>query len=59
MLGNLVAFIMPISFAVLILVVRKYPNVDMIMFSIFAGIVAMLIGYLISTKINISTHDLF
>ena len=28
MTGNVAAFIMPISFAVLILVVRKYPNVD-------------------------------
>ena len=30
MIGNIAAFIMPISFAVLILTVRKYPNVDMI-----------------------------
>ena len=57
--GNLVAFIMPSSFAVLIIIVRKYPNVDMIPLQLFAGIVAMLIGYFVSTKINISTHDLF
>ena len=57
--GNLVAFIMPSSFAVLIIIVRKYPNVDMIPLQLFAGIVAMLIGYFASTKINISTHDLF
>ena len=57
--GNLVAFIMPSSFAVLIIIVRKYPNVDMIPLQLFAGIVAMLIGYFISTKISISTHDLF
>jgi len=57
--GNLVAFIMPSSFAVLIIIVRKYPNVDMIPLQLFAGIFAMLIGYFVSTKINISTHDLF
>ena len=57
--GNLVAFIMPSSFAVLIIIVRKYPNVDMIPLQLFAGIVAMLIGYFVSNKINISTHDLF
>jgi len=56
--GNLVAFIMPSSFAVLIIIVRKYPNVDMVPLQLFAGIVAMLIGYFVSTKINISTHDL-
>ena len=56
--GNLVAFIMPISFAVLIIIVRKYPNVDMVPLQLFAGVVAMLIGYFVSVKINISTHDI-
>jgi len=57
--GNLVAFIMPSSFAVLIVIVRKYPHVDMIPLQLVAGIVAMLIGYFVSTKINISMNDLF
>ena len=56
--GNLVAFIMPISFAVLIIIVRKYPKVDMVPLQLFAGIVAMLIGYFVSTKINISSYDI-
>ena len=59
MLGNIVAFIMPISFAVLILVVRKYPNVDMVPSQFIAGIFALIIGYLMSGKINISYHDIF
>ena len=50
---------MPISFAVLILIVRKYPNVDMVPLQLIAGFVAMFIGYFISTKITISFHDLF
>tara|TARA_Y100000741_G_scaffold239405_1_gene183262 strand:- start:80 stop:949 length:870 start_codon:yes stop_codon:yes gene_type:complete len=58
-LGNIVAFIMPSSFAVLIIIVRKYPNVDMVPLQLFAGIVAALIGYFISTKIIISVNDLF
>ena len=58
-LGSIVAFIMPISFTVLIVIIRKYPKVDMIPLQLFAGIVAMLIGYFVSTKISISTHDLF
>ncbi len=57
--GNLVACVMPISFSVLIIIVRKYPNVDMVPLQLFAGIVAMLIGFFVSTKVNISTHDLF
>ena len=59
MSGNIVAFTMPITFAVLILIVRKYPHVDMIPLQLIAGIVAMFIGYLFSVKINISTHDVF
>ena len=41
--GNIAAFIMPISFAVLILVVRKYPNVDMVPAQFVAGIFALII----------------
>ena len=59
MTGNLAAFLMPISFAVLILVVRKYPNVDMVPAQFLAGIFALLIGFLMSEKILISGHDIF
>ena len=59
MLGNIAAFIMPISFAVLILIVRKYPNVDMVPSQFIAGIFALMIGYLMSGKIHISYHDIF
>ena len=59
MLGNIAAFVMPISFAVLILTVRKYPSIDMIPLQLIAGIGASLIGYLLSSKIIISTHDIF
>ena len=57
--GNLAAFIMPISFAILILIIRKYPNVDMVPLQLIAGICAMIIGYIMSGKINISLHDMF
>ena len=57
--GNLAAFIMPISFAILISIIRKYPNVDMVPLQLIAGVFAMLIGYLMSGKINISSHDIF
>ena len=58
-IGNLAAFSMPISFAILILVVRKYPNVDMVPSQFIAGIFALIIGYLMSGKINISYYDIF
>ena len=59
MSGNLAAFIMPISFAILILIVRKYPTVDMVPLQLYAGITAMMIGYIVAGKINISTYDIF
>ena len=59
MTGNLVAFIMPISFAILIIIVRKFPNVDMIPLQLVAGIFAMIIGFLMSPTILISLKDIF
>ena len=58
-LGNIVAFIMPISFAVLVVIIRKYPNVDMVPAQFTAGIAAGIIGFFIAREISISTHDLF
>ena len=57
-IGNIAAFVMPISFAVLILTVRKYPSVDMIPLQLIAGIGAVIIGYLFSSKIIVSSHDI-
>ena len=59
MSGNMAAFLMPVSFAVLILVVRKYPNVDMVPSQFIAGVFALIIGFLMSGKILISPHDIF
>ena len=56
--GNIVAFIMPISFAILVIVIRKYPNVDMVPAQFTAGIFAAIIGYVIAGKLSISLHDL-
>jgi len=57
--GNLVAFLMPITFAVLIIIVRKFPAVDMVPAQFVAGICCCLIGYMLSNKIMISYHDIF
>ena len=57
--GNLAAFTMPITIAVLIMIVRKFPSVDMVPAQFVAGVSSCLIGFLLSTKINISPHDIF
>jgi len=56
-IGNIVAFIMPISFAILVIIIRKYPNVDMVPAQFTAGIFAAIIGYVIAGKLSISLHD--
>ena len=57
--GNLAAFTMPITFAVLIMIVRKYPSVDMIPAQFVAGVSSCIIGFLLSTKLMISPNDIF
>lgn len=57
--GNLAAFSMPITFAVLIIIVRKFPTVDMVPAQFVAGICCCLIGYMLSNKLMISYHDIF
>ena len=57
--GNIVAFIMPISFAVLVIVVRKYPKTDMVPAQFIAGVTAAVIGYLVAGQLTISLHDFF
>ena len=59
MLGNIVAFVMPITFASLILIVRKYPHLDMVPLQLVAGFVALLIGFIFSNKILISSFDIY
>ncbi len=59
MSGNIAAFIMPVSFAILILIVRKYPTVDMVPLQLIAGIFAMFFGYLVAGKIMVSFYDIF
>ena len=57
--GNLAAFTMPITFAILIMIVRKYPHVDMVPAQFVAGLSSCVIGFFLSTKIMISPHDIF
>jgi len=63
MSGNLAAFTMPIVFAVFILVVRKFPKVDMVPAQFVAGASSCLVGLCVciyySHSLMISPHDIF
>jgi len=58
-IGNIVAFLTPISFVILVIIIRKSPNVDMVPAQFIAGVFTAIIGYFIAGKLSISPHDLF
>ncbi len=57
-IGNIVAFIMPISFAIMVIIIRKFPDVDMVPAQFIAGIFAAIIGYIFAGNISVSPNDL-
>ena len=58
-IGNIVAFLTPISFVILVIIIRKSPNVDMVPAQFIAGVFTAIIGYFIAGKLSISSHDIF
>ena len=57
--GNVAALAIPINFSILILIIRKYPKVDMIPAIFYAGVLSCLYGLILLESINISTKDIW
>ena len=57
--GNLAALTIPINFSVLVLIIRKYPKVDMIPAIFYAGILSCTYGLLLLENFTISTKDIW
>ncbi len=57
--GNIVALAIPINFSILILIIRKYPQVDMVPAIFYAGIFSCIYGLLLLENINISVKDVW
>ena len=56
--GNLVALYIPINFAFLILLIRKFPMIDFVPSLMIAGFLSMIYGFFMSKTVIISSHDL-
>ena len=56
--GNLVALFIPINFAFLILLIRKYSNLDLVPALFFGGLIIMFFSFFMTETIIISKHDL-
>ena len=59
LIGNIVAFLTPISLVILVIIIRKSPNIDMVPAQFIAGVFSAIIGYFIAGELSISSHDLF
>ena len=57
--GNLTALAIPINFSILILIIRRYPKVDMIPAIFYAGIFSCLYGLIFLKGISISPKDVW
>ena len=57
--GNIAALAIPINFSILILIIRKYPNLDMIPAIFYAGILSCIYGLLLLDSLMISAKDIW
>jgi len=57
LIGNLVALLISISLAMLVIIIRKYPNLDMLPALCYAGILSCLYAFLLSESLIISYKD--
>ena len=56
--GNLVALFIPINFAFLILLIRKYAKLDLIPALFYGGLIIIVVGFFMSETVIITQHDL-
>tara|TARA_B100000029_G_scaffold406384_1_gene406999 strand:+ start:3309 stop:4169 length:861 start_codon:yes stop_codon:yes gene_type:complete len=57
--GNIAALAIPINFSILILIIRKYPKVDMIPAIFYAGILSCIYGLILLESLYISPKDIW
>ena len=57
--GNIAALLVPINFAVLVLLIRKFSKLDLIPALFFGGVIIMIVAFFMTETILISKHNLF
>ena len=57
--GNLVALAIPINFSILVMIIRKNSNLDMVPAIFYSGIFSCIYGLFLSESFIFSTHDIF
>ena len=56
--GNLIALFIPINFAFLILLIRKFSKLDLVPALFYAGVIIVIVAFFMSETILISKHNL-
>ena len=56
--GNIVALAIPINFSILVMIIRKYSNLDMVPAIFYSGIFSCIYGYLLSESFVFTNHDI-
>ena len=57
--GNLVALAIPINFAILVMIIRKNTNLDMVPSIFYSGVFSLIYGFFLTDSFMFSGHDLF
>ena len=57
-LGNIVALAIPINFSILVMIIRKYKNLDMVPAIFYSGVFSIIYGLILSESYSFSNHDL-
>lgn len=56
--GNLVALVIPINFSILVIIIRKYPKLDMVPAIFYSGIFSLIYGLVLSESFIFSINDI-
>ncbi len=59
LLGNLVALAIPINFSILVMIIRKNKDLDMVPAIFYAGVFGLIYGLILSDSYVFSNHDIF
>jgi len=58
LIGNLAALLIPINFSILIIIIRKHPDLDMLPAIFYSGVLSAIYGFILSESLTISHKDL-
>ena len=59
LIGNLAALAIPINFSILVMIIRKNKNLDMVPAIFYSGVFSVVYGLVMSESLSFSNHDMF